>query len=134
MVPLLLTVMVTAAVLVVTVLPRESFTVTTGWVLNAEPLALPDAPVESTSWEAGPGTTVATCTGDPLEPPYDVTIAVRFPSEGGVDSVTVNWVEVALVTVPLPLLSVTVLFAATGSKPVPVMVRVVAVADKLPVF
>ena len=50
------------------------------------------------------------------------------------ESVTVNWVEVALVTVPVPLLSVTVLFAATGSKPVPVMISVVAVADRFPVF
>ena len=42
-VPLLLTVMVTAAVLLVTVLPKASRMVTTGWVVNAEPLALPAA-------------------------------------------------------------------------------------------
>ena len=42
-VPLPLTVMVTAAVLVVTVLPKASRMVTTGWVVNAEPLALPAA-------------------------------------------------------------------------------------------
>ena len=48
-VPLLLTVMVTAAVLLVTVLPKASRIVTTGWVVNAEPLALPaDAVVRTT--------------------------------------------------------------------------------------
>ena len=46
-VPLPLTVMVTKAVLLVTVLPKESLIVTTGWVVNAEPLALPAAEVLS---------------------------------------------------------------------------------------
>jgi len=46
-VPLPLTVMVTEAVLLVTVLPKESLIVTTGWVVNAEPLALPAAEVLS---------------------------------------------------------------------------------------
>ena len=36
-----LTVMVTAAVLVVTMLPKVSLMVMMGWVVNAEPLALP---------------------------------------------------------------------------------------------
>ena len=40
-----LTVMVTEAVLVVTVLPEASLMVMTGWVVNAEPLTLPAAVV-----------------------------------------------------------------------------------------
>ena len=44
-VPLPLTVMVTEAVLLVTMLPKVSLIVTTGWVVNAEPLALPAAAV-----------------------------------------------------------------------------------------
>ena len=40
-----LTVMVTAAVLLVTVLPAASLMVMMGWVVNAEPLALPFAAV-----------------------------------------------------------------------------------------
>jgi hypothetical protein len=44
-VPPTLTVMVTAAVLVVTVLPESSVIVMTGWVVNAEPLTLPAAEV-----------------------------------------------------------------------------------------
>ena len=46
-VPLLLTVMVTEAVLLVTVLPKASLMVITGWVVNAEPLTLPAAEVVS---------------------------------------------------------------------------------------
>ena len=53
-VPLLLTVMVTKAVLLVMVLPKESLIVTTGWVVNAEPLALPAAEVLSATWVARP--------------------------------------------------------------------------------
>ena len=53
-VPLPLTVMVTKAVLLVTVLPKESLIVTTGWVVNAEPLALPAAEVLSATWVAKP--------------------------------------------------------------------------------
>ena len=53
-VPLPLTVMVTEAVLLVTVLPKASLMVMTGWVVNAEPLALPAALVESVAWVAGP--------------------------------------------------------------------------------
>ena len=45
MVAPLLTVMVTEAVLVVTVLPEASLMVMTGWVVNAEPLELPAAAV-----------------------------------------------------------------------------------------
>ena len=53
-VPLPLTVMVTAAVLLVTVLPKASLMVITGWVVNAEPLALPAAGVLSVAWVAAP--------------------------------------------------------------------------------
>ena len=53
-VPLPLTVMVTKAVLLVMVLPKESLIVTTGWVVNAEPLALPAAEVLSATWVARP--------------------------------------------------------------------------------
>ena len=44
-VPLPLTVIVTEAALVVTVLPKVSLMVMMGWVVNAEPLALPAAAV-----------------------------------------------------------------------------------------
>ena len=50
----LLTVMVTEAVLVVTVFPAASLMVITGWVVNAEPLVLPAAGVESVAWLAMP--------------------------------------------------------------------------------
>ena len=49
-----LTVMVTEAVLVVTVLPKASLMVTTGWVVKAEPLALPAAGVVSVAREVVP--------------------------------------------------------------------------------
>ena len=45
MVAPLLTVIVTAAVLVVTVLPEASLIVMTGWVVNANPLGAPAAEV-----------------------------------------------------------------------------------------
>ena len=45
LVPPPLTVMVTAAVLVVMVLPKASLMVMTGWVVNAEPVTLPAAEV-----------------------------------------------------------------------------------------
>ena len=49
-----LTVMVTEAVLVVTVLPEASLMVMTGWVVNANPLAEPAALVDSVAWVAAP--------------------------------------------------------------------------------
>ena len=49
-----LTVMVTAAVLVVTMLPAASLMVIMGWVVNAEPLALPFAEVVSVARVARP--------------------------------------------------------------------------------
>ncbi len=65
-------------------------------------------------------------------PPKDVTIAVRLPVVlGGVVKLTVNWVAVALATVPTaPLLKVTVL-VPTVSNPVPAMVSVVALIARL---
>ena len=63
-----------------------------------------------------------------------VTTAVRLPRDGAVLKVTVNWVAVALVTMPVPLLKVTMLLAAVVSNPVPAMVRVVAVTGTLLVF
>ncbi len=53
-----------------------------------------------------------------------VTTAVRLPAVVGlVENVTVSAVEVAAVTVPTaPLLNVTVLLAAVGSKPKPLIV------------
>ena len=53
-VPLPLTVMVTEAVLLVTVPPKASLRVTTGWVVKAEPLAAPAALVVSVAWVAAP--------------------------------------------------------------------------------
>ena len=62
-------------------------------------------------------------------------IAVRLPGAlGSVVKVIVNWVAVALVTVPVPLLRVTVLLAAMVLNPVPAMVRVVALLARLAVF
>ena len=49
-----LTVMVTAAVLVVTVLPAASLMVMTGWVVKADPLGAPAALVVSVVWVAVP--------------------------------------------------------------------------------
>ena len=53
-VPLPLTVMVTEAELLVTVLPKASLMVITGWVVNAEPLTEPAALVLSVAWVAVP--------------------------------------------------------------------------------
>jgi hypothetical protein len=79
-------------------------------------------------------TMLATWTALPLLIAFVVTTAVRLPRDGAVLKVTVNWVAVALVTMPVPLLKVTMLLAAVVSNPVPAMVRVVAVTGTLPVF
>ena len=126
----LFTVMVTEAVLFVTVLPAVSLIVMTGWVVKAEPLGAPAAGVVSVAWVAVPKI-VATCTAAPLLTLLVVTIAVRLPRDGAVSKVTVNWVEVAEVTWPVPLLKVTVLLAAVVLKPVPAMVSVVALITRL---
>ena len=53
-VPLPLTVMVTESVLLVTMLPKVSLMVIMGWVVKAEPLALPFAVVVSEAWVVMP--------------------------------------------------------------------------------
>ena len=82
----------------------------------------------------GAATMLATCTALPLLIEFVVTTAVRLPRDGAVFNVTVNWVAVALVTMPAPLLKATVLLAAVVSKPVPVMIKVVALIARLFVF
>src|SRR5437879_5284757 len=69
--------------------------------------------------------TVATCTAAPLLAVLFVTTAVRFPTAVGlVENVTLIVVAVAAVTVPTaPSLKTTVLCAATGSKPKPLITR-----------
>ena len=69
-----------------------------------------------------------------LVPPKDVTTAVRLPADGAVLKVTINWLVVALETVPVPLLKVTVLLAAVAENPDPLIIRVVASIDRLFVF
>ena len=54
-----------------------------------------------------------------------------MPEIGAVSKATINWVEVAEVTWAVPLLNVTILFAAIVSKPVPVIVSVVALLARL---
>lgn len=78
------------------------------------------------------GMTVATLTAAPLLRLLVVTTAVRLPEDVGVvDSVMVNDVDVAAVTVPTaPLLKTTVLFAAIGLKPTPLIVSEVALAAR----
>jgi len=80
----------------------------------------------------GAATAVATWTALPLLCPFVVTVAVRLPVEdGSVVKVTVSWFEVAAVTVPTaPRLNATILLAAVGSNPVPLMVIVVALIDR----
>ena len=69
----------------------------------------------------------------PLERVLVVTTAVKLPAEAGlVEKVIVSSVAVAAVTVPTaPSLKVTVLLAATISKPKPAIDRVVKFAAKL---
>lgn len=67
------------------------------------------------------GTDEATCTALPLDWLFVVTIAVSVPAVVGLtESVTVNAVDVALVTVPTaPLLNTTVFCDGVESKPTP---------------
>lgn len=76
------------------------------------------------------GVTVATSTAGPLAIVLEVTTAVKLPAlVGFVEKVTVKDVAVAAVTVPTaPLLKVTELLAAVKSKPVPLIVIVLASA------
>jgi len=69
-----LTVMVTAAVLVVTMLPKVSLMVMTGWVVNAEPLALPAAAVVSVAWVAVPKVGVMVCAAVVKDPEVKVRV------------------------------------------------------------
>ena len=99
---------------------------------NVKAARLPPVPLLLVTVQV-PFTSVATCTGVPLLFPLDVTTAVRLPSDdGGVEIVTVNWVVVDAVTVPMtPRLKATVLLAGVAEKFVPVMVRVVLVSGRL---
>ena len=73
-VPLLLTDMFTEAVLLVTVLPKASLMVMMGWVVNAEPLALPFAEVVSVAWLAMPKVGVMVCAAVANEPEVKVRV------------------------------------------------------------
>ena len=76
------------------------------------------------------GTMFAISTAEPLEREFDSTTAVSDPAAVGfVVKVTVSEVADADVTVPsAPLLKITVLWAATESKPNPLIVTEVAFA------
>src|SRR5205814_1639494 len=79
--------------------------------------------------------TVATCTAAPLLTMLLVTTAVRLPTLGCMLKVTINWVALAVVTVPAaPRLKLTRLFAAILEKPNPLMVTVVALVWIVAVF
>ncbi len=70
---------------------------------------------------------MATWIAEPLLAPNEVTIAVNAPAVGLVENVTVSDVTPPPVTVPTaPLLNTTVLLAAVGLKPVPLIVTVLA--------
>jgi len=73
-VPLPLTVMVTEAVLVVTMLPKVSLMLIMGWVVNAEPLALPFAEVVSIARVARPKVGVMVCAAVAKEPEVYVSV------------------------------------------------------------
>ena len=73
-VPLPLTVMVTEAVLLVTMLPKASLMVMIGWVVNAEPLALPFAEVVSVAWVAMPKVGVMVCAAVAKDPEAKVSV------------------------------------------------------------
>lgn len=78
------------------------------------------------------GIAVATGVDEPLVLELVVTIALITPAAvGGVVRFTVSDLAVAAVTVPMaPFVSVTVLFAAVGSKPNPLIVNVPASAAR----
>ena len=73
-VPLPLTDMVTEAVLLVTMLPKASLIVMMGWVVNAEPLALPFAEVVNVAWVAMPKVGVMVCAAVVKEPEVKVSV------------------------------------------------------------
>ena len=82
------------------------------------------------------GMTFATCTAEPLDCKFVVTIAVKLPTVVAfVVNVTVNSVAVAAIIVPTaPLLNVTALSSTVVLKPTPLMVMLVALATKLAVL
>ena len=69
-----LTVMVTEAVLLVTVLPKVSLMVMMGWVVNAEPLAEPAALVDSVAWVGRPKVGVMVCVAVVKDPEVKVRV------------------------------------------------------------
>ncbi len=73
-VPLPLTVMLTEAVLVVTMLPKVSLMVIMGWVVKAEPLALPFAEVVSVARVARPKVGVMVCAAVVKDPEVKVRV------------------------------------------------------------
>jgi len=73
-VPLPLTVMVTEAVLVVTMLPKVSLMLIMGWVVKAEPLALPFAEVVSVALVAMPKVGVMVCVAVVKDPEVKVSV------------------------------------------------------------
>ena len=73
-VPLPLTVMVTEAELLVTMLPKVSLMVMMGWVVNAEPLALPFAEVVSVARVARPKVGVMVCAAVAKDPEVKVRV------------------------------------------------------------
>ena len=73
-VPLPLTVMITEAVLVVTMLPKVSLMVMMGWVVNGEPLALPAAAVVIVARVAMPKVGVMVCAAVLKEPEVKVRV------------------------------------------------------------
>ena len=73
-VPLPLTVMITETVLVVTMLPKVSLMVMMGWVVKAEPLALPFAAVVSVARVAVPKVGVMVCAAVAKEPEVKVSV------------------------------------------------------------
>ena len=73
-VPLPLTVMATEAVLVVTMLLKVSLMVIMGWVVKAEPLALPFAEVVSVARVAVPKVGVMVCAAVVKDPEVKVRV------------------------------------------------------------
>ena len=78
------------------------------------------------------GFTFATVIASPLNAPLVATIAVRLPALGFVVIDTVSDVAVEAVTAPIaPLLNVTTFWLGVVLKPVPAIVIVVALAERL---
>ena len=109
-VPLPLTVMVTKAVLLVTVLPKESLIVTTGWVVNAEPLAEPAALVVNVAWVAMPKVGVMVCAAVAKDPEVKVSVyavpavpLMPTPEKVATPLTALTVLMVVPTVVPLPL-------------------------------